>query len=122
MRILLDMNLSPKFVGMLKQRGIIAAHWSSIGAPDATDAEIMNYALCNGYAVLTYDLDFSTILSVTQGNKPSVVQLRACSRRLEDDAELIASALSHHENDLREGAILTIGSGKTRLRSLLLHT
>jgi len=37
----------------------------------------MAYASVNGYVVLTHDLDFSAILAATQGEKPSVVQIRA---------------------------------------------
>jgi predicted nuclease of predicted toxin-antitoxin system len=37
----------------------------------------MAYALANNFVVLTHDLDFGTILAATQGNKPSVVQIRA---------------------------------------------
>lgn len=37
----------------------------------------MAYAKANEYIVLTHDLDFSTILAATHGEKPSVVQIRA---------------------------------------------
>ena len=43
---------------------------------DAADIKIMAYAAEHGNIVLTHDLDFSAILAVTQGTKPSVVQIR----------------------------------------------
>jgi predicted nuclease of predicted toxin-antitoxin system len=40
-------------------------------------AERLAYAAEHGYTVLTNDLDFGTILAATQGEKPSVVQIRS---------------------------------------------
>ncbi len=39
MKLVVDMNLSPIWVGHLKEAGIAAVHWSSVGQPDAPDAE-----------------------------------------------------------------------------------
>lgn len=77
MKLLVDMNLSPRWIGLLVDAGIEAAHWSTLGANNAPDNEIMTYASANGYVVLTHDLDFSAILAATHGEKPSVVQIRA---------------------------------------------
>ncbi|MBX3170258.1 MAG: DUF5615 family PIN-like protein [Candidatus Eremiobacteraeota bacterium] len=44
MTILLDMNLSPRWVAFLSDHGHHAVHWSSVGAAAAPDIEIMNYA------------------------------------------------------------------------------
>jgi len=62
MKLLIDMNLSPKWVSVLKEAGFEAAHWSSIGRPDAPDYEILEYARSNGYVVFTHDLDFGPYL------------------------------------------------------------
>jgi|GEM_PF-1044733 predicted nuclease of predicted toxin-antitoxin system len=71
---LIDMNLSPRWVGVLNSAGIEAAHWSTPGvsnAPDSdSDSEIMAYAAEHGYVVLTHDLDFGSILAATHGEKP----------------------------------------------------
>lgn len=44
MKLLIDMNLSPDWVSTLDEAGFEAAHWSDLGAVDATDKEIMTYA------------------------------------------------------------------------------
>ena len=41
MKLLIDMNLSPRWVSMLVDAGMQAAHWSMIGAHNAADSEIM---------------------------------------------------------------------------------
>ena len=121
MKLLLDMNLSPKLAGILISKGIEAKHWWLIGASDAKDTEIMKYAFDNNYVVLTCDLDFSTILSVTHQQKPSVIQLRRLNVENIKIAEVIASVLPKYKNDLESGAILTIDTRKARLRLLPLN-
>ena len=37
MKLLLDMNLSPRFVAMLAAEGFEAAHWSAVGPAPADD-------------------------------------------------------------------------------------
>jgi len=43
MKLLIDMNLSPKWVEELKQGGWDAVHWSVVGDPQATDNAIMEW-------------------------------------------------------------------------------
>jgi predicted nuclease of predicted toxin-antitoxin system len=76
-KFLIDMNLSPRWVAVFGEAGIEAAHWSNVGAADASDSEILGSTSANDYVVLTHDLDFGTILAITQSKKPSVVQIRA---------------------------------------------
>lgn len=51
MKLLIDMNLSPRWATWLSAAGIFATHWSSVGAANAEDSEIMAYAAANGYTV-----------------------------------------------------------------------
>ena len=41
MKLVVDVNLPPKWVAFLGARGIEAVHWSSVGDLRAADAEIM---------------------------------------------------------------------------------
>ena len=118
MRVLLDMNIPLRYTDLLAEKGVQSLRWSDIGAPDATDAEIMAYARENNFIVLTCDLDFTAILSVTHDLKPSVAQIRASILHAERAVDLIAAALFRNENELKEGAILSIDIKKARLRLL----
>lgn len=71
MKLLVDMNLSPRWVGLLTGAGFEALHWSAVGAMNAPDTEIMAYARANDYVVLTHDLDFSAILARTARSRAS---------------------------------------------------
>lgn len=122
MRILLDMNLSPRWVSVLQQAGFEAQHWSEVGRRDAPDSEIMSFAAASGFVVLTNDLDFSAILAATQGRKPSVVQIRAYDLSPEMIETQVLRSLLESTNALEIGALLTIDVGRARLRFLPLHT
>lgn len=121
MKLLVDMNLSPRWIGMLKDSGVEAVHWSAIGKGNAPDAEIMAYAIANDYIVLTHDLDFSAILAVTHGEKPSVVQIRAEDVSPSVVGMQVVAALRQMESELQAGALLTIDPSRTRLNLLPLQ-
>ncbi len=71
MKLLVDMNLSPRWIELLNNSDMSSIHWSKVGAVTARDSEIMAYAATHDYVVLTHDLDFSAILAATHGEKPT---------------------------------------------------
>jgi predicted nuclease of predicted toxin-antitoxin system len=121
MKLLVDMNLSPRWVGLLAGGGIEAVHWSAVGAKNAPDSAIMAYALANDFVVLTHDLDFSAILAATQGEKPSVVQLRADDVSPDAIGRQVLMAPRQMDAELQEGALLTVDPDRTRVRVLPLR-
>ena len=121
MKFLLDMNLSPQWVALLRDAGWAAEHWSRIGRADAPDSEIMAYAVQNGYVVITHDLDFSAILAITHGKKPSVVQIRAEDITPVAIGSYTVVALRLVEAELEAGALVTVEPERTRLRLLPLR-
>ena len=118
MKLLLDMNIPLRYAGLLKEKGFELLHWSDIGNPRAPDSEIMTYAQEHDFIVVTYDLDFCTLLSVTHDLKPSVVQVRATLPQAIQIVDLIAIAISQNRDNLQNGAILTIDAKRTRVRLL----
>lgn len=100
MKILIDMNLSPEWVRVLEAENIEAAHWSGIGKPDAPDEEIMRFPWENGYAVFTHDLDFGTLLALTQATSPSVFQVRAQDIFPENMSKTVISILQKYQPKL----------------------
>lgn len=118
MGLLVDMNLSPRWVTALADAGIEAAHWSTLGAHNAPDWQIMAYASANDYVVLTHDLDFGAILAVTHGERPSVVQIRAEDVSPDVIGKQVIAALRQMAPELAEGVLLTVDPSRTRLRVL----
>jgi predicted nuclease of predicted toxin-antitoxin system len=110
--------LSPKWILFLSKLGIEASHWSAVGVANATDREITEYARQHDLIVLTNDLDFGSILAATNGEKPSVVQVRSAELRPEVIGGSVVSAIRQVEEELKRGALLTIDPNKSRLRLL----
>ncbi len=121
MKLLVDMNLSPRWVSVLAQAGIESTHWSTLGSANATDVHIMAFARTHGYVVLTHDLDFSAILAATHGDKPSVVQIRAEDVSPDVIGAPVIDALRQMSAELEAGALLTVEPSRTRLRLLPLQ-
>ena len=121
MKLLVDMNLSPRWVSVLANAGFEAAHWSTLGAKNAPDSEIMAYAKATDSVVLTHYLDFGAMLAATHGEKPSVVQIRAEDVSPDVIGMQVITALRQMASELEEGALLTIDPNRTRLRVLPLQ-
>jgi predicted nuclease of predicted toxin-antitoxin system len=118
MKILVDMNLSPRWADFLAGNGIEAVHWSSIGSPDAPDTGIMAYAQAHDFAVLTNDLDFGFILAISHSKKPSIVQIRTGALGPGRIGGRVVSALKTLSADIEEGALVTIDPRKVRVHLL----
>jgi predicted nuclease of predicted toxin-antitoxin system len=117
-KILVDMNLAFRWADMLPARGISAVHWAAAGPANAPDTAIMTYAMANGYTILTNDLDFSAILAATHRDKPSVIQIRAADTRPEQLLESVYNALIRLNDEIEQGALVTIDIKKTRIHIL----
>lgn len=118
MKILIDMNLSPRWVQWFADAGWEALHWSKVGSPTASDREIMVWARENGYIVFTHDLDFSALLATTQREGPSVIQIRTQNILPEGIGTLVITVLEQYQRELEQGAIITIDPQRARMRIL----
>lgn len=118
MRILLDMNLSPRWVATLVEADFEATHWSDVGLVSAADVEIAAFAAKQGMVVMTNDLDFGALLSRSGERGPSVVQLRAGDLSPEAIGATVLEALRQMEGELDAGALVTIEPDRARLRLL----
>ena len=118
MKLLVDMNLSPRWVVYLRQFNFVSEHWSNVGAHTALDHEILEYASAFGFIVLTHDLDFSGILSVTKARQPSVIQIRSQIPHPLTMGVQVVNAIEQYAKELSQGGLLTIGQKITRVRLL----
>jgi len=118
MKILVDMNLSPRWASFLSGNGIEAVHWSSIGAPDSPDVEILSFARAHDFTILTNDLDFGFILAITHGKKPSVIQTRTDVLGPDRIGGIVINAIKLLTADIDRGALVTIDPRKTRVSLL----
>jgi predicted nuclease of predicted toxin-antitoxin system len=118
LKLLIDMNLSPDWVTVFQRYGWLAVHWSGVGNPAATDRVIMDWALANQYVVFTHDLDFGTILAVTQAAGPSIIQVRTQDILPTHLERIVVGALQKYEAQLEAGAIVVVDERKSKVRIL----
>ncbi|MGB8259570.1 MAG: DUF5615 family PIN-like protein [Terracidiphilus sp.] len=121
MKILIDMNLSPRWASLLQDAGIEAVHWSEIGSATAPDSGILSYAASNCFVILTNDLDFGIALAREDRATPSVAQIRGEDLRPASIGGQVIRALRQMQAELEAGARVTIDPKRTRLRLLPLR-
>ncbi len=121
MKVLVDMNLSPGWANFLAEAGFEAVHWSDVGEGNAPDSELMQWAVEHGYIVLTADLDFGAILAATQGRGPSVVQVRSDVLTPRAIGGAVLAAIRQSQQELLDGALISVDAARARLRILPLR-
>lgn len=122
MKILLDMNLAPRWRAVLERHGHSCVHWAEVGDPRADDRAIMQWAAEHGYVVITHDLDFGAILAASQASAPSVLQVRTEDLLPEAMESLLIQALAEFAPDLETGALIVVHKDRSRARILPLST
>ena len=122
MRLLIDMNLTPRWVPVLSTAGHATVHWSAMGAANARDSTICDYARELDFVLITNDLDFPRILVHTSERKPSVILLRGEPLVPEVRGEALIQVIAECAEELKAGAILSIDwTGRPRARLLPLR-
>jgi len=98
MKILLDANISWKLMNILTPVFGECTHVDSIGLKvPAKDISIWNYALENGYIIITKDTDFLDLLEL-KGFPPKVVLIKTGNNSSRILADLIINAKSKIED------------------------
>lgn len=120
-KVVVDMNLSPDWVGWIESHHWSAVHWSTVGDPKATDEVIMRWARANDHVVFTHDLDFGTVLALTNAEGPSVIQVRAQDVFPDHLGRFVLAAFRQHEGLLERGALIVVDEGALRVRILPLR-
>jgi predicted nuclease of predicted toxin-antitoxin system len=117
MRLLIDMNLAPRWVEYLIEAGHDAIHWCVAGPVNAKDREVCDYR--HDYVLLTNDLDFPQILAYTRDAAPSVILLRGEPLVPRSFGSALLHAIELCQQEIIRGAIVTLDwSGKPRARVL----
>ena len=77
-----------------------------------------SFAASENYVVLTRDLDFSTILAISQARKPSVIQFRSADHRPETFRDMLIRTLLFAAPELERGVLITLGPKRLRMHLL----
>lgn len=119
MNLLVDANVSPAVAARLCDAGHDAVHVIDVGLATAIDPEIVDHAEANDLVIVTVDTDFPMLLALRRASSPSVVLLRGVNELAPDQhAALVIANLPVVLDDLRRGAIVSLGPDHLRVRSL----
>lgn len=119
MRFLIDANLSPRLANLLSSEGYDAVAVRQVGLADASDNEIMDYAVNDDRIVVSHDTDFGALLAFRGLTKPSYILFRSSDPITpEEQATLITANLRSFAEELEDGAIVVFARGRLRVRRL----
>jgi predicted nuclease of predicted toxin-antitoxin system len=121
---LIDSSLSPSLAEKLREAGHDSVHVRRYGIHKADDEVVFARASQEERVLISADTDFSAMLTVSQGAKPSVILLKRPSpRRAEEQAELIMANRNVIADLLDQGSVIVFEEGRLRSRALpLLRT
>ena len=81
----------------------------------------MQWAIANGFAVFTHDLDFGTVLALSIADGPSVLQVRGLNVLPEAIGTMVLSLLRTYGTEIEQGALVVADERRQRVRSLPLQ-
>lgn len=118
MKLLLDQGLPLSAAGLLRDDDIDTLHVGEIEMFAAEDAEILEKATVDGRIVATLDADFHMLLALGGADSPSVIRIRIERLRAQAVADLLRTVLTQCEEDLVQGAAITVEPNRIRIRRL----
>ena len=118
MKLLLDQGLPRSAAALLCEAGIDAIHVADIGFSAADDTDILQRAQEDERVVVTLDADFHALLALTEATSPSVVRIRIERLRAQALTNLLLTVFSECEEDLEQGAVVTVEPNRIRVRRL----
>lgn len=118
MKLLADMGISQSTVEWLRKQGCDTIHVRDEAMHRAPDVEITAKARKEERIVLTCDLDFGAIMSVSGEKYPSVIILRLENETPANVNSRLKQVLEESLAPLREGAIIIVEDARHRVRLL----
>lgn len=118
MRFLLDMGLAASTARYLRDGGHDAVHLLDQGLERLTDTAIVAKAVTEQRIILTHDLDFGRIVSLSKRHAPSVVTFRLSNMRAGEVNRRLEELIARFANDLEEGVLISVTDQNVRVRRL----
>ena len=78
----------------------------------------MAKALDEARIVVTLDADFHALLALSHAKGPSVIRIRIEGLRAEPLVDLLQDVLQRSEDDLKNGAMISVQESRIRIRRL----
>lgn len=117
-RLLANMNISPRTVETLRRHGWDIIRVSEILPPNVSDLGILELARREGRVIVTQDLDFSSLLALGGHDRPGLITLRLLDSSPETISYKLLETLPGLEKIVLEGCAVTIEEVSLRVRRL----
>lgn len=118
MKLLLDQGLPLSAATLLRNEGRNTIHVAEIGLSAAEDTDIIQRAREEERVLIKLDADFHTLLAINEKNSPSVIRIRIERLRSQMLTELILRVISECDEELQQGAAVTVEPSRIRIRRL----
>ena len=118
MRFLADMGVSLSAMRQLREMGHDVTHLEELGLRTLADMAIFQQARIENRIVLTFDLDFASIVATTGSNLPSVIIFRLQRGRAQRVLSRLAAVLASASDALEKGALVIVDDARIRIRML----
>src|SRR6266540_7215525 len=112
------MGVDVRVVHWLRSQGYDAAHLRERAMQRASDAEIFRVALAEERIVLTFDLDFSDLASVTRDDRARVMLFRMANARSQNVIDRLRAVLTESHDVFGRGVIVIVEDARHRIRYL----
>jgi predicted nuclease of predicted toxin-antitoxin system len=114
----LDQGLPRSAASLLRERGFDAVHVGEIGMATAEDSTILDFARSEDRVCCTLDADFHQHIAIHRLLSPSTIRIRIEGLKGGDVANLLAHIWEKMEQELRNGAAVTVSKHRIRTRKL----
>jgi len=118
MKFLADMGISPKTVIFLRELGHDALHLHEQHLDQLADSAILEKARQENRIVLTHDLDFGELLTLSSAPLPSVIIFRLRDMRSQMVNRYLSHIIEKYSSSLVDGSIMSVTEGRVRVRML----
>ena len=118
MKLLADVNVSRRAVERLRLLGFDITRVPDIMDARSSDHEILVEARRRGCVLVSHDQDFGAILALSGAIAPSFINLRVSNVDTAHLAVLIASVVRLADQDLTNGAVVTVDDDGVRIHRL----
>lgn len=118
MKFLADMAILQSTITWLRDQEHDALHVRDEGMQRADDEVILTKARAEERILLTLDLDFGYLMAISGAALPSVIIFRLGNETADVVIQRLADTLACCEEDLLNGAIVTVDENTIRVRQL----
>lgn len=118
MKFLADMGISRSTNVFLRNLGHNVVHLRDENLQRLPDEDIINKAFTEGRIILTMDLDFGYLMSISKAKLPSIIIFRLENEKPENVNKQLGKVLAESYEVIQSGAIISVLEHTYRVRLL----